>query len=175
MAQWKHLQRRKEVGEGAPLGDAGRRGVTKPSFEQTSDRPPASQSGLRSVASELPVAFTSSGFGARGPACSGPTRPPSRLKTGMGGRFWGLRLKEQKTDVAAMAASPTPTPRTGEDELLVWASGRERGGAGDRGRAAPGGCCCRAPSPEPLSLYFPLAQKSTRWHWAQGCLRRLEI
>lgn len=163
------------MGEGAPLGDAGRRGVTKPSFEQTSDRPPASQSGLRSVASELPVAFTSSGFGARGPACSGPTRPPSRLKTGTGGRFWGLRLKEQKTDVAAMAASPTPTPRTGEDKLLVWASGRERGGAGDRGRAAPGGCCCRAPSPEPPSLYFPLAQKSTRWHWAQGCLRRLEI
>lgn len=48
-----------------------------------------------------------------------------------------------------MAASPTPTPRTGQDELLVWASGRERGGAGDRGSAVPGGGCGCTPSSDP--------------------------
>lgn len=105
-------------------------------------RPPASQPGPPRRGSQLPGAFASGRFSAHGPCVLRSNEASSRLKTGTEGS--GVCDSRNR-----MAASPTPTPRTGQDELLVWASGRERGGAGDRGSAVPGGGCGCTPSSDP--------------------------
>lgn len=122
--------------------DAGHRWAADPSFEQTPDGLPRASPGLRGLASQLPGAFASGRFSAHGPCVLRSNEASSRLKTGTEGS--GVCDSRNR-----MAASPTPTPRTGQDELLVWASGRERGGAGDRGSAVPGGGCGCTPSSDP--------------------------
>lgn len=67
-----------------------------------------------------------------------------------------MGIQKRKIEDALTATSPTPTPRTERDVLLVWASFQERDEAGERCNVVPWHCCPRFPFPDPL--FFSTSQ-----------------